>query len=276
MMPIGLKNMNKVTFVIASSLIVALSVVFYVYVRTTHIEDFNELRRTKTKEFKAIAIQQQSEFPHFVPLNAGSKQGAQKLMTPHSHDELSSTISNDVTINECGELASEKNQIMDELLNQAEIPSDYGATMVALYRDSSQDVVTRDFAVQHIGLCAQALERQGAYNPDSTEAADCRAALFDAAKETQTIIAAAAFRALADIAEFDPKVNEARLDLVLINCVSDNEASVAARVMAVQICGERKVASSRFIISRINDDKDIPEPLSRAAKWAMSRLDETE
>ena len=59
------------------------------------------------------------------------------------------------------ELASEKNQVMDDLLNQQQIPSDYGDVMVELCRDKSQDVLTRDFAVQHIGLYAQALERRG-------------------------------------------------------------------------------------------------------------------
>ena len=46
------------------------------------------------------------------------------------------------------ELASEKNQVMDKLLNQPQMPSDYGDVMIGLYRDKSQDVLTRDFAVQ--------------------------------------------------------------------------------------------------------------------------------
>lgn len=65
------------------------------------------------------------------------------------------------------ELASEKNQVMDELLNQPQIPSDYADVMIGLYRDKSQDVLTRDFAVQHIGLYAQALERRGEYDADA-------------------------------------------------------------------------------------------------------------
>lgn len=40
-------------------------------------------------------------------------------------------------------LAVEKNQVMDALLNRPDIPSDYGAEMVALYRDRTQDVYTR-------------------------------------------------------------------------------------------------------------------------------------
>ena len=44
---------------------------------------------------------------------------------------------------EARRLASDKNQLMDELLDQPDIPSDYGAEMVALYRDRTQDVYTR-------------------------------------------------------------------------------------------------------------------------------------
>ena len=36
---------------------------------------------------------------------------------------------------------------MDELLNQDQIPADYGVKMVELFRDKRQDVLTRDFAV---------------------------------------------------------------------------------------------------------------------------------
>ena len=94
------------------------------------------------------------------------------------------------------QMASDKNQVMDELLNLPQIPSDYAETLIALFCDSTQDVVTRDFAVQHIGLYAQALNRRGQYDPKSAEAERCRAALYDAADETGTIVAAAAFREL--------------------------------------------------------------------------------
>ena len=54
-------------------------------------------------------------------------------------------------------LAAEKSLLMDDLLNEEPIPSDYGQVMVGLFRDRGQDVYTRDFAVQHIGLYAEAL-----------------------------------------------------------------------------------------------------------------------
>ena len=174
------------------------------------------------------------------------------------------------------ELASEKNQVMDKLLNQQQIPSDYGDVMVELYRDKSQDVLTRDFAVQHIGLYAQALARRGEYDADAAESRKLRAALFDAAGETRTIIAAAAFRALADMAVFDPRVDTTRLDSLLAACTADASSDPATRSMAVQLCGERRVRSSRPALESIRSDPTAPEILRRSANYSLALIAGTE
>ncbi len=174
------------------------------------------------------------------------------------------------------ELASEKNQVMDELLNQPQIPSDYADVMIGLYRDKSQDVLTRDFAVQHIGLYAQALARRGEYDADNAESRKLRAALFDAAGETRTIIAAAAFRALADMAVFDPRVDTNRLDSLLAACTADASSDPASRSMAVQLCGERRVRSSRPALESIRSDPTAPEILRRSANYSLALIAGTE
>ena len=169
-------------------------------------------------------------------------------------------------------IASEKNQVMDTLLNQARIPPDYGETMISLYRGKSQDVLTRDFAVQHIGLYAQALSRRGKYVPESEDARNCRAALFDAASETPTIVAAAAFRALADMSEFDSRVDTRRLDALLVSCAADASATPASRAMAVQLCGERRIAASRPAIEKAASDPAAGEVVRRSAKYALAMI----
>ena len=97
---------------------------------------------------------------------------------------LSEKIPAERSASERAQMASDKNQLMDELLNQPDIPADYGMQMVALFRDREQDVVTRDFAVQHIGLYAAALNRRGVYRVDSVEVRTLRAALDEAAAES--------------------------------------------------------------------------------------------
>jgi len=161
--------------------------------------------------------------------------------------------------------ASDMNNVMDEMLNRSEIPADYAETMVALFRDESRGDVIRDFAVQHIGLYAETLNMRGKYDADSNESATLRDALWDAAEETRTIVAVAAFRALADMAAFDPRIDASRLDARLTSCVADASVSPAARVMAAQLCGERRVASARAALAAIVADRAQPEPLRLAA-----------
>ena len=170
-------------------------------------------------------------------------------------------------------LAAEKSQLMDDLLNEEPIPSDYGQVMVGLFRDRGQDVYTRDFAVQHIGLYAEALHRRGAYDPSSPEAAQFRKALDAAADETRTIVAAATFRALDDLAAFDPHVDARRLDSRLVACAADASASSAARVMAVQLCCERKISSSRSLMKRLADDPKENAVVRKSAAHTLLSLE---
>ncbi len=186
---------------------------------------------------------------------------------------LSEKVPAKMSAAERAQMASDKNQVMDELLNQPVIPGDYGAQMIALFRDQKQDVVTRDFAVQHMGLYAQTLNRRGTYSPDSAEARALRSALDEAVGETKTIVSAAAFRALADIAAFDPHVDGRRLDARLAACVADSAAAPAARVMAAQLCGERRIASARPMLAALAADPAAPETLRRSAAYAVSLLD---
>ena len=170
-------------------------------------------------------------------------------------------------------LAAEKSQLMDDLLNEEPIPSDYGQVMVGLFRDCNQDVYTRDFAVQHVGLYAEALQRRGSYDADSPEAASLRLALVDAADETRTIVAAAAFRALDDLAAFDPHVDARRLEPCLAACAADASAAPAARVMAVQLCGERGIASSIATLRRLADDPNENAVIRKSAACAVRALE---
>ena len=174
------------------------------------------------------------------------------------------------------ELASEKNQVMDALLDRPQVPSDYGDVMIGLYRDKSQDFLTRAFAVQHIGLYARDLSRCGEYSPDSADARNCRKALFAAASETRTVVAAAALRALAEMAGFDAGIDARRLDSLLVSCAADPASATAVRAMAVQLCGERRIVAARPALDGICADGSVPEVLRRSARRALESIDGVE
>ncbi len=167
--------------------------------------------------------------------------------------------------------ASELTQAMDALLDQPEIPADYGETMVSIFRDRSCGVLERGFAVQHIGLYAAALNRRGVYDP--AESSSLRAALWDASLERDSGVGAAALRALSDMAAFDPGVGAARLDVVIASCAADASCATPVRVMAIQLSGERRIASARQAIAAIAADPASPEMLRRPARYALAVLD---
>lgn len=167
--------------------------------------------------------------------------------------------------------ASDLNQVMDALLDQPEIPADYGRTMVSIFRDRSRGVLERGFAVQHIGLYAAALNRRGVYDP--AESSSLRAALWDASLERDSGVGAAALRALADMAAFDPGVGTARLDVVIASYAADASCATPVRVMAIQLSGERHIASARQAIAAIAADPASPEMLRRPARYALAVLD---
>ena len=228
-----------------------------------NIKPVQPMRKTETAQCLSRPL---------APPKASPYGGAAPAVPDEAVENISAKITKSMLPSERAQMASDKNQVMDELLNQPEIPADYGMQMVALFRDSEQDVVTRDFAVQHIGLYAEALDRRGVYNADSVEAHDLRAALDEASAETKTIVAAAAFRALADMAAFDPNVDVRRLDARLASCAADATASPAARVMAVQLCGERRVVSARPALAALTAARAAPEPLRRSALHAIKVL----
>ena len=210
-----------------------------------------------------------------VTKNGASNNGsirAGKAISDDASRELAATLPNKAPMEDLAQAASDKNQVMDELLNQDQIPADYGEQMVALFRDKGQDVLTRDFAVQHIGLYAQALQRRGAYDSASAEAHTLRAALDEASTDTKTIIVAAAFRALADMAAFDPNVDVRRLDSRLAACAGDASAAPAVRVMAAHLCGERRIVSARATLSSLADSSSTPTPLRLAARHALKAI----
>ena len=192
--------------------------------------------------------------PMFLRLQASAESAIDALAMQH-----------DSSIEDAAQYASDLNDVMDEMLNRSEIPADYAETMVALFRDKSRGDVVRDFAVQHIGLYAETLQMRGKYEADSSESATLRDALWDAAEETRTIVAVAAFRALADMAEFDPRIDVNRLDSRLASCVADASASPAARVMAAQLCGEHRVVAATPALAAIAADRRESEPLRLAA-----------
>ena len=174
-------NYEKKTLAILFAIAVLLSIAlafYYLHPCDKHDNCVLSTQEPNKSEVSYVHIEKREQWPHrgFSHVANSSKVEAQLAKT-HS-GFLRSRLSGNEPAN-VSQLASDKNQVMDELLNQLQMPSDYGETMMKLYRDKKQDVLTRDFAVQHIGLYAQALNRRGEYDAASAESQKLRLALFD-------------------------------------------------------------------------------------------------
>ncbi len=169
--------------------------------------------------------------------------------------------------------ASEKNQAMDRLMaGRGMAPDDFSVLMRRLHADGAQDELTRNFAVQHLGLYVQRRIRLGEYDPKSREALEIRSTLEAAAGETHSTVAGPAFKALAELAEVDPAVVEGGLDARLVSCVGAASANVPTRVIAVQLCGARRLAAARPALEAILADPKTGTVLKLAASRAMYTL----
>ena len=100
----------------------------------------------------------------------------------------------------------------------------------------------------------------------------CISDTYEPGSTFKSIVAAAAFRALADMSEFDSRIDARRLNSLLSRCAADSSSAPAARAMAVQLCGERRVSAARFALESILDDGSAPEVLRSSARCALDSI----
>jgi HEAT repeats len=122
-----------------------------------------------------------------------------------------------------------RNEMMDKLVEAPVLPAGLVRLLVSIYQDPAQDVVMRDYAVQHM---APVYARASA-----EEQVLLQNALWQSVAETGSSIAGTGLLALSDLApdhrEFEPgKVGEVALKLA-----GDDRSGELSRITALQICG---------------------------------------
>ena len=182
-----------------------------------------------------------------------------------------------------------RNELLNKLLQQMVLPAALPDLLVAIYQDTAQDVVMRDYAVQHM---APAYERVS-----PPEQAKLQAALWRATAETDTSIAGTALLALlevvggsgsvltdsglrraaevatatqagADATERVPPVDKVRLAQTALNLAADDRCGELARITAVQVCGRLGVGQALPIIEQLSQEAESI-PLRIAATAAL-------
>lgn len=136
-----------------------------------------------------------------------------------------------------------RNEIMDKLAGQSTLPAGFPRVLPTIYQDPAQDIVMRDYAVQHI---TPVYPRASA-----EEKITLQQTLWSAVAETDSSIAGTALLALYDLAqdhrEFDPgQLGEAALKLA-----GDDRCGDLSRITALQICGRMGIDQAAPLVLQL-------------------------
>jgi hypothetical protein len=160
-----------------------------------------------------------------------------------------------------------RNEMMDKLVEQPTAPPGLSDLLVEVYNDPAQDVVMRDYAVQHMAPAYKRVADQ-----DKTNLRD---ALWQAAGETDTSIAGTAILAMLDITQTEPTMDQGRLADTAFKLAADDRCGELARITAVQVCGRMGVERALPIIQQLA--QTAPSiPLRISATAALGDIGGTE
>ena len=166
-----------------------------------------------------------------------------------------------------------RNEMMDKLVQQDALPPGLSDLLVAIYHDPAQDVVMRDYAVQHMAPPYERVSDQ--------EKTNLRDALWQATGETDTSIACTALLALLDVvgpmpsSGDDATANRSRLADTAFKLAADDHCGELARITAVQVCGRMQIEQALPVIEQLA--QTAPSiPLRIAATAALGDIGGTE
>lgn len=154
-----------------------------------------------------------------------------------------------------------KNDLMDKLLEQRQPPPALVPLLIGLFRDPRQDIVLRDYAVQHLVSWAQEVGPQPAIEP----------VLWEALAETQSSLAGTALLGLHRLAAQDQTMDRARLAAAALRLAGDPKVGELARITALRVCGEVNVGEALPLALALAE-KAPSVPLRIAALASLGEL----
>jgi hypothetical protein len=159
-----------------------------------------------------------------------------------------------------------KNDVMSLLAAQQQPSPKLAETLLRVYRDPNQDVVLRDYAVQHLG---EWLRRE----PEALRRAEIETTLWDAVNGREGAIGGTALIALSRLAEsgrMEPASRE-RLAGAALGLAQEGEVSAAVRATALQICARQTLSAALPLARQLAaTEGDLSLRLSAVA--ALGRL----
>ncbi|MEI6211813.1 MAG: hypothetical protein WCR06_09335 [bacterium] len=150
-----------------------------------------------------------------------------------------------------------KNDVLDVLLRQNQVPSGISKQLVSMYRDSGQDDVWRDYCVQYMSVCYEATKPTGVASnaPDMTRK-EIETAYWDAARETDKTIAGTSLIALEQLSRTHPEFDRDKVTHAALETVANDHCAEAPRITALRICamtGANDVLPSARILAQTGE-----------------------
>lgn len=158
-----------------------------------------------------------------------------------------------------------KNDLLNALMDQSIAPAGLTAVMSDIYHDEAQDLVSRDYALQHLVTWCE----QGA--PDASDSkSKARAVLVEAA-EQNTAVGGAALLGLHQLAAWDPAMSRDFIRKRALQMASSAGAAIEMRTTALQVCAEEGIAEA-LPVARSLAFGEAPAALRISAIAAVGRL----
>jgi len=152
------------------------------------------------------------------------------------------------------EFESIRNDTLDALLRQKELPPDLGKKILAMYQDREQNDVWRDYCVQHFAPYAKVKWKDGFGASNDTEWVALTNAYWQATTETKTTIAGTALIGMNSLAGRYPGMSKDQVEGRALQLAEDDTCGDASRVTAFRMCaqlGRKEVLPSARIVSQV-------------------------
>lgn len=162
-------------------------------------------------------------------------------------------------------LHAAKNDLMNQLLSVPNLPPGIIDYLADIYNDRRQDVVTRDYALQH-------LSNDGYAKASESGKRMIVDVVRQAVREHDSSIGGTALLGMRRLAVSSGAFDAAEVKTAVLDAAEDENASVLTRLTAIRLCGTLMIEESRTVVERLTTDKSS-WLLSLAAAAARRDLD---
>ena len=157
---------------------------------------------------------------------------------------------------------AEKNALMDVLSSRRQPPAELARILIAVSGDPEQDVVVRDYALQHmVSIYSSAVSDRGRMQE----------ALFRALDEKRSSLPGTALLALNRLVRDYPDVDGDRLEARALALAGDEDCGVMGRATAFQVCAALDATEMVPLAQAVVAAPGSPF-LRRSARTALERM----